>query len=490
MRTQAVLVGLIRKRHGMKEQSSPCSSGNPPEHAASAAAARDRYRAAAWTATANLIGRPLNLAMSLAIVALAVRSLGPDRYGIWVNCQTLALWFGVCECGVASSVLNRVAQARAQENKHAYLTTIATANAFLLSIGLGVFALIGLLAYLGPLPELLDPTGVVMKSDTRACMLVFGAFSAALIPLQLYDRIALAHQEGWLSVIGQLTATGAALVMVAAAVTLQAPLPYVAGAWVFGTLLGMLLVREAVRRRYSERLSVPKAGFCTREMKSLLGDGFWFVVASFAGQLALQSDPLILTLAENFTGKAVGPSVATELAVPMRLFNVINAFAILAVNPLWPAYADAAARGDTRWAYRTLLMSSGIAVGMALAAVTPCVLFGEQLLSLWVGNEVHIPPSLLNAYAAWTITMVATHSLSVFCQGSGMLRLHSLTSTAFLFVALPAKLLGLSIAGPTGLVVGTSIAGVCAQMIPLIAAIGLGAPKSKDARRQVINSVE
>ncbi|MFN6191172.1 MAG: lipopolysaccharide biosynthesis protein [Planctomycetia bacterium] len=480
---------LKQKRQAMKGLSTPLSEGNPPSNEESVGKARGRYKAAAWTATANLVGRPLNLAMSLAIVGLAVRSLGPDRYGIWINCHTLALWFSVCECGVASSLLNRVARARAQEDKDAYLKTIATANTFLVLVGLGVFALVSLLAYFGPLPALLDPTGVVIKSETRACMVVFGAFAAALIPLQLYDRVALAHQEGWLNVIGQLTATAAALVMVAAAVGFNASLPVVAGAWVVGTLLGMMLVRAAIRRRYRERLAGAQAVFCRTEMKELLGAGFWFVVASFAGQLALQSDPLILTIAENLTGRPVGPSVATELAVPMRLFNVINAFAILAVNPLWPAYADATARGDTRWAYRTLVMSSAIAVATAVVAVTPCVLFGEQLLSLWVGDAVHVAPSLLTAYAAWTITMVSIHSLSVFCQGqgSGMLRLHSVTSAAFLIVAMPAKLLGLSIAGPTGLVIATTVAGLCAQMIPLIAAIGIGVAKNKSMQHVADN---
>jgi O-antigen/teichoic acid export membrane protein len=171
----------------------------------------------------------------------------------------------------------------------------------------------------------------------------------------------------------------------------------------------------------------------------------------------------------------------------MRLFNVINAFAILAVNPLWPAYADAAARGDTRWAYHTLVISSGIAVATAVVAVTPCVLFGEQLLSLWVGDAVQVAPSLLTAYAAWTITMVSIHSLGVFCQGSGMLRLHSVTSAAFLIVALPAKLVGLSIAGPTGLVIATTVAGLCAQMIPLIAAIGIGVAKNRSMQRLADN---
>ncbi len=472
-RTQAVVVDLKQKRRGMKILSTPLSEGNPADHGESAGKARGRYKAAAWTATANLVGRPLNLAMSLAIVGLAVRSLGPDRYGIWINCHTLALWFSVCECGVASSLLNRVARARAKEDKDAYLKTIATANTFLLLVGFGVFALVSLLAYFGPLPALLDPAGVVMKSETQACMLVFGVFAAALIPLQLYDRVALAHQEGWLNVIGQLTATAAALVMVAAAVGFNASLPVVAGAWVVGTLLGMMLVRAAVRRRYRERLSGGQAVFCKTEMKELLGTGFWFVVASFAGQLALQSDPLILTIAENLTGRAVGPSVATELAVPMRLFNVINAFAILAVNPLWPAYADAAARGDNQWAYRTLVMSSGIAVALSLVAVTPCVLFGEQLLSLWVGDAVHVPPSLLLAYGLWTVAMTLVQSLNVFLQGTGRVRLQSLTTAAFMFFALPAKIVGLATYGASGMVAATAMACMCFQIVPLVAAIAL-----------------
>ncbi len=432
-----------------------------------------RYRSAALTAAANLIGRPLNLAMSFAMVGLTVRSLGPERYGIWINCHTLALWFSVCECGVASSLLNRLTRARAHSDKAAYQTTIATAHRFLYTVGIGVFALVGLLAFFSEIPELLDPKGVVLKLETRACMLIFGAFAAALIPLQLYDRVALAHQEGWFAVLSQLLASAGALLAVAVAVSFNSALPSVAGAWVVGSVAGMLLIRAAIRRRYSEKATETPAAFCPREMKALLSSGFWFVLASFAGQLALQSDPLILTLAENLTGQAVGPAVATQLAVPMRLFNVINAFAILAVNPLWPAYADAAARGDSQWAYRTLAISSATAVSLALIAVIPCVFFGDWILALWVGDAVHVVPSLLRAYAAWTVVMVAVHSLSVFCQGSGKLRFYSVTSTMFLMAALPAKLIGLSVAGPAGLVVATTAAAICTQLIPLIAIIAI-----------------
>lgn len=425
-----------------------------------------RYRAAAATAAANVLGRPINMLLSMAAVALAVRSIGQEAYGVMVMCITATAWLGSLDCGLSSSSINRVVAARTGEGDVGVRRVVSTAFYFLLGVGLLAAAVVCGAAWYTGLPAFLNKGDALPGWQVQACMTAFGIYAMFWFPLQIFERASVGFQEGWLTVIGQVTGNVVGLALLAAAVVTTPDLPKAAGAWVAGTLVGLVIVAIAALARHGKTFTPSWRFASTTELSALLGAGSWFILIGLAGQVGLQSDPLIAGMAANALGAGHGATVAAELAIPMRLFNLINAFAILAINPLWPAYAEAAAKGDTAWLLNTLWRSTLIAGTVSLMAVIPCVIFGDHILRLWVGEGVTVSTPLLIACAAWTVMMTIGQSLNVFLNGLGFLRYQFGLNLLFLCLVLPAKVLGLVRFGATGLVAVTAAVFAFTQIVP------------------------
>lgn len=425
-----------------------------------------RYRAAAATAAANVLGRPINMLLSMAAVALAVRSIGQEAYGVMVMCITATAWLGSLDCGLSSSSINRVVAARTGEGDAGVRRVVSTAFYFLL--GVGVFAAVfvcGAACYTG-LPAFLNRGDALPGWQVQACIVAFGVYAFFWFPLQIFERASVGFQEGWLTVIGQVVGGVAGLAILTGAMVVAPQLPWTAAAWVAGTLIGLAVIAGLALVRHSRQFAPSWRLASRRELKTLISAGSWFILIGLAGQVGLQSDPLIAGITSNATGGGPGAAVAAELAIPMRLFNVINAFAVLAINPLWPAYSEAAANGDSAWLRKTLWQSTLIAGLVSIAAVVPCVMFGQHILRLWVGESVTVSDSLLLACAVWTVMMTIGQSLNVFLSGLGFLRFQCLMNILFLCLVLPAKVFGLMTFGATGLVTATALVFALTQVLP------------------------
>jgi O-antigen/teichoic acid export membrane protein len=425
-----------------------------------------RYRAAAATAAASVLGRPINMLLSMAAVALAVRAVGQEAYGVIVMCITATTWLAALDCGLSSSTINRIVRARSEGGEAGVRRVVSTAFFFLAAVGIAVAVTMGWATYFTRLPDFMNEGDSLPRWQVQGCLMAFAVFLACWFPTQIFERASIAFQEGWLPVVGQVAGNAVGLGLLAAAGVAASLLPWVAGAWVAGSCVSALAIAALTTLRHPTDF-VPAWRFASwPELGRLMAAGSWFILIGLAGQVGLQSDPLIAGLATNALGQGHGASVAAELAIPMRLFNAINAFAILAINPLWPAYAEAATKGDAAWLRRTLRKSMLIAVFACGLAVLPCVVFGPKILRLWVGEQVRVPMSLLVACGAWTVSMTLCQSMNVFLNGLGFLRFQFGLSLLFLILVIPAKLFGLWRFGPTGMVAATAVVYMLTQVVP------------------------
>ena len=71
-----------------------------------------------------------------------------------------------------------------------------------------------------------------------------------------------------------------------------------------------------------------------------------FLVLQLGVSIFYGSDNIIIT-------HLLGPDAVAGYAVPERMFSLISTLLAMALMPLWPAYAEAAARGDHSWVRRT-----------------------------------------------------------------------------------------------------------------------------------------
>ena len=439
--------------------------GNAPRRVFSS----DRGRAAARTAIGAVLARPLNMLLSMAMTAVLVRFIGIDHFGTWAMWQNLAGVLGVFALGVPLSLMNHVSTARAAGDEQRLSQILSTA--FFMMVVAGGIVIVVAAAWISvddSLGGLARPDGHASDRAIAACAAVFIVYAALNLAAGLFDRVTTAYQDGWISAGCQVAGSAISLALVGLACWLGASLPIVAAGWAAGALLGLAINAVVARERYGS-WAVPRlAAFSSREMSRLLADGWQFMLLGFIGLITLQSDPLLIGIWDAFQAAPGGSRAVAEMAIPLRFFNIASAVIFVFLGPLWPAYADARARGDIEWSRRTLVRSVLVTAGMAILLIVPATLWGKTLLAWWVGEEVAVPASLLLAFGGWAMVTIVSYPVVMYLNGLGQLRFQLSMGLLFMLCVLPAKFLGLTWFGSTGMIVATMVVFILLQLVPLL----------------------
>lgn len=80
-----------------------------------------------------------------------------------------------------------------------------------------------------------------------------------------------------------------------------------------------------------------------------------------------------------------------DITKKMFLYSQISSLLII---PLWPAFIEALAKKDYKWAKNTLVKILKISTLIGLLTSIPLVIFGKSIIEFWVNKDV-IPSTLL-----------------------------------------------------------------------------------------------
>src|SRR5207244_2658723 len=120
--------------------------------------------------------------------------------------------------------------------------------------------------------------------------------------------------------------------------------------------------------------------------------------------------------------KMLGGKQVAEFAILGRLFLLAYGGFSLLLTPLWPAYGEAARRGDLRWIRRTLSLSLMLGCGTILLCGVAMFFFGNPILRLWVrAPGVSVSRNLVVATTALFVVRAAAECQSVVLNAIGVL---------------------------------------------------------------------
>ncbi|WP_198162214.1 lipopolysaccharide biosynthesis protein, partial [Methylosinus sp. R-45379] len=143
------------------------------------------------------------------------------------------------------------------------------------------------------------------------------------------------------------------------------------------------------------------------------------------------SDNLIIS-------KMLGPEAVTAFSVPERMFGLVPMLIHLALQPLWPAYAEARARQDDAWVKNTLRRAFVNSLVVSSACCSGLVLLGQWIVEHWTAGVAVPTLVLLGGLALWKVVDSIEYSLTSFLSSAGALRPQLLYG----FMAMSTALLG------------------------------------------------
>lgn len=419
-----------------------------------------RGRRVAWTAVSSVIVRGVSMVTSLIAIPVALGYLGPDRYGVVIAVTSIMGALVFVDLGIGNGLMSLIATASGREDQEAarlYVASSAAAALSVAAIGGAVFIFLYRTVAWGALFNVSDP--VIAGAIGPAVAVAIICFLASL-PLGLAEKIEFAYQGGYRYNFWLAVASLIALLGLLGAVSARLSLPWIVAsiasvpALAGGLSLPGIFVRKYRWLRFGWR------DVSLRAMSLVVHKGGLFFLLQLSIALAFYSDNLIIA-------RVLGAEQVADYAVPWKLFNFVSVFIAMVVAPLWPAYGEALARGDLEWVRSTFRKSLSITMVFSLTGAALLVLFGRQLLDLWVGPSIQVSTSVLVGLAAWLVLGSCGTTAAMFLNGVGKTKIQ-----AFLALIMTIGNVGLSILlcrqiGIAGAIWGTVISYLLAVAIPL-----------------------
>jgi O-antigen/teichoic acid export membrane protein len=399
---------------------------------------KERYRRAALAGIAAGAGRGIRMLNSVVAVPVTVGYLGAERFGIWMSLSSLiALAFGVADLGLGSTLQNAVSAANGKNDPGRMKRDLSSAFFVMLAVPLMLLALFLAIHSVLPWSRVFNLRTALAAREVGPAVALFVVCYLAAIPLGVAARVQAGFQEGfrlnaWDCLAGTLGLAGTLL-----AAHLHASLPMLVLASSGLPLVAMAVNSGAEFGRRRSWLRPQWRCFEWRRGRALMGSGVSFLVWS-VGSIALAAAP-VLVIGNCFGAAQVGAYALTYkiLSVPMLLFSLFW-------YPLWPAYADAHARGDYAWIHLTLRRSRQLALFGQAPIVGAIGLAVPWLVAGWTGGRIR--PSLAEACATAVfvicVSLTAVHAIPLLACG----RIRALSAlmvvvgvVAFLPMAVPVS---------------------------------------------------
>jgi len=226
-------------------------------------------------------------------------------------------------------------------------------------------------------------------------VVIFAISVGLAIPGSIGQRVLLGTQQGAVANIWSLVASIAQFAAVTAAAWSDAPVWVFVAATISIPVLVACLQSAWVFTRASH-LRPARSQVSREVVRHLLRVGGLFFALNLAAAVAYQCDTLI-------TSAVLGASSAAVFAIALRMFGAASGLFATSLQQLWPALAEALARGDLEWTRRRFKQVLTMSTALLSAAAGLLVVIGRPLARIWVGESLVPPLSLLLAFAAWTV---------------------------------------------------------------------------------------
>lgn len=411
---------------------------------------RRRSRGIASATLTALFGKGANLLVSAATVPLTVRYLGAEGYGLWITISSAATMFFVLDIGIASTLTNLISESYAADDKERAAAYFATA----FWLVLGISALLGLAGWILwpsiPWVSIFHvQTPALAQETSRAMAAAFVVFLLAL-PTSLASKVLGGYQELHVSNLFSACGSVLSLLAVLGVIYFHGSLPVLiagfAGAPVVANaacLLWICLLHKPWMRPWPRRISL---SYTSRIFRS----GSQFFAIQLAGLIIFSSDNLVIA-------HYLSPAQVTPYAITWRLVGYITAVQTLVIPALWPAYAEAYAKGALGWIRSTYNRVRWISAAVLVVGCSTMLLVGRAIIRIWAGPAA-IPSALLvELMCVWIVICVFTTNQSCLMGATFRVSKQAVSSSLSAAANLALSIFWVKTMGPVGVVLATIV---------------------------------
>lgn len=366
----------------------------------------------------SLLSKGGNALLMLVSIPLAFRVLGEERFGVYGVVQTLMFFITMSDLGMGPGIMRRIAAAVARGNREEE-TAVMSCGFFItlgfVTVAASVFITLMLTV---PVTTLFGSGFATMAPELEKNLWIAGLMFLVMLLVSMLERAREGYQEIH---IGN---TFGAAQNVASAVILYFGLYH----WptvsflilaIYGTqaffgsanATHLLLKRPWLIPRWSS-IRRPLAWQMVREGLAL------FTAGTMSPILQREGTKWLL----GWMMGPLGPSVSGRYTILIQLGFFLYGFVLMISRPLWPAVADAVARGDLAWVRAARARITKWFLLMAVLTVSGFVFLGPWLAEAWLRKKVDLDRLDYALFSLSFVLMVWSHFHYVILAGVGKIR--------------------------------------------------------------------
>lgn len=394
----------------------------------------ERYRRAALTSATLIVARLLNIAIGLASIPITLNYLGDDQFGLWMTLTGFVAFLTFTDFGMGVGVQNALIKCKGEDDisKPSGIVGAGLAGLSLIAlllIGFGLLVLPGL--PVGELIKFKSPDTRDVLLPTAQAMIVGFAIG---LPTGLVQRVCDAYQRGYWGYSFLILGRVAAFVGVVAAAFFEWSLPTLAAIFITAPFISMAVGFIFVVRRMPWVMPRFSSGVF-KEMRALLQTGV-LVLFCHLGYAILNSSPALI-IANQTNAASVAP-----FSIAQKMLGAITVFISPVLQSFWGAVGEANVRGDNAWIRKTARMLLKILVLVAVPISLFTMLFGQDVIRWWTGNEQVVPSrELLGLCLIWVLIQVFDQKFSMILNAMNLFGVRAavmvlFSSIAFAIIAL------------------------------------------------------
>lgn len=358
---------------------------------------QERQRKASWSVAVSYLARGLSLVISLVSVPLTLNYLDKERYGLWLLIGSVIAYLNVTDLGLGLGLQNRIAEARGRGEMDKIGSWLSTAFGVMLAVGVGVALVGAAISWVAPIGAWFHISSSAVENEVRGALMVMALTFAYLLPVRMITSAQNAFQEaywaGLWSIGGSVMSLVALLIVIATKGTMV---------WLALTTFLLAQVMSVVNiwqffRRHPEAL-VSWRKIDRRLLRPLFALSWQFFVISLYTLVIWNIDNLVIVAYK-------GPEAVVSYAVAFRLMWVMLTMLNVIPNALWPAYSEAAARGDWPWVDAMHRHTTLLTVALATVIGVVFVVWGQEFILAWAGPRAQ---GTLWMMAGLALTLVLT----------------------------------------------------------------------------------
>jgi O-antigen/teichoic acid export membrane protein len=342
-----------------------------------------RARAVGYFFISSIFARGVGALCQILQVPIAIKALGNEAFGLWISLMSVSYLITFADFGLGQGTQNRLAEAFATDREDEQHDLFANAFLVLASIGLVLFVVGSIVIQGVDFTRMFHIASPDLRVTAPTAVRVVLLFFCINFPLGLAQRLSYARQMGWMhnltqalagvaSVIGIYVAAHRGAGIVAIIVVVQSTV-------VVGNAVLLL-----VQFRQMGWLGGFRGRFRQKTVRGLLGLGGFFALQQVL-------TVVLFALPQVIISTAMGAASVTSFNLTQRFFNVFAIIQGAFMLPLWPAYSEAAGKGEYAWIQKTLMKSVKATLAFSVGPMAIATLVARPLIRLWVGAKADLP---------------------------------------------------------------------------------------------------